>query len=111
MDFKESQSGEFRVIDLIGKLVNSQHSELQEKLLGMVAMGEKRIVVNCSGLTYISSTGLRILLIVLKKITAAGGELRLAGLRDNIREILMISGFTSIFNIYATLDEAVNSNP
>lgn len=110
MEFKESQSGDFRVIDLEGKLLTSQHEELQKRLLGIIEGGEKKIVINCTGLTYISSSGLRILLVVLKKITAAGGELRIAGLRDNIREILLIAGFTSIFSIFATLDEAVNTN-
>jgi len=111
MEIKESKTGEFWVIDLIGQIKSSDHAELQKKLLGMIEQGEKRIVVNCSGLTYINSSGLRILLIVLRKITAAGGELRIAGLRDSIREIMVISGFTSIFSIYATLDEAVNTNP
>ncbi|MCX6225067.1 MAG: STAS domain-containing protein [Bacteroidia bacterium] len=107
MEFKESKSGEFWVIELIGPLDTPKHMELQRKLLGIIENGERKVVVNCAGLTYISSSGLRILLVTLKKITAAGGELRLAGLRDNIREILVIAGFTSIFSIYNTLDEAV----
>ena len=109
MEFRESKTGEFWVIELIGPLDTSRHFELQSKLLGIIEKGEKKIVVDCSGLTYISSSGLRILLVVLKKINAAGGVLRLAGLRDNIRDILIISGFTSIFSIFATLDEAVKA--
>jgi anti-anti-sigma factor len=107
MEFKESNRGEFLVIELIGQLDTSKHVELQKKLLGIIEKGTIKIVVNCSGLTYISSSGLRILLIALKKINAAGGELRLCGLRNNIREILVISGFSFIFSIYDTLDEAV----
>jgi anti-anti-sigma factor len=109
MEFKESKSGEFWVIALIGSLDTPKHMELQRKLLGIIESGEKNIVVDCSGLTYISSSGLRILLVVLKKIANAGGTLRLAGLRDNIREILVIAGFTSIFSIFSTVDEAVKS--
>jgi anti-anti-sigma factor len=109
MEFKESKSGEFWVIALVGSLDTPKHMELQRKLLGIIESGEKYIVVDCSGLTYISSSGLRILLVVLKKIANSGGTLRLAGLRDNIREILVIAGFTSIFSIFTSVDEAVKS--
>jgi anti-anti-sigma factor len=108
MEFKETKTGDFLVIDLIGQLKSSQHNELQNLLLAILGRGEKNIVLNCSGLTYITSSGLRIFLLALKKITAMSGHLRIAGLRDNIREILVIAGFTSIFNIYTTLDEALN---
>jgi anti-sigma B factor antagonist len=111
MELAEKKSGEFWVVDLIGQIKTPDFPLLQQKLLAIAQGGEKKLVVNCEELTYISSSGLRILLVVLKKINAAGGELRIAGLRDNVREILVIAGFTSIFNIYATLDEAVNSNP
>jgi anti-anti-sigma factor len=107
MEFKESTIGDFLVIELIGSLDTARHRELENVLLGAIEKGGKKIVVNCTGLTYISSSGLRILLVALKKIGAAGGVLRLCGLHDNIREILVISGFTSIFSIYKTLDEAV----
>ena len=107
MEFKEHKTGEFWVIELIGQLDTPKHMELQRKLLGIIENGERKVVVDCSGLTYISSSGLRILLVALKKITAAGGELSLAGLRANIREILVIAGFTSIFSIFSTVDEAV----
>ena len=107
MEFKERRTGDFWVIELIGQLDTPKHMELQRKLLGIIDKGERKVVVDCSGLTYISSSGLRILLVALKKISAAGGELRLAGLRDNIREILVIAGFTSIFSIFSTVDEAV----
>lgn len=109
MDFKESKTGEFCVIELIGPLRTSAHADLQKILIGAIEKGENKIVVNCSGLTYISSSGLRVLLVALKKVVATGGFLRLAGLPDNIREILVISGFTSIFSIFSTLDEAIMS--
>lgn len=108
MEFKESKTGDFLVVDLIGQLDTPRHGELQKKLFEIIEKGEKKIVVNCTGLTYISSSGLRVLLVGLKKINSMGGELRLCGLRDNIREILVIAGFTSIFSIYPSLEEAVN---
>ena len=108
MEFTETKTGDFLVINLIGQLKSTQHTELQNLLAGVLNQGEKNIILNCSGLTYITSSGLRIFLLALKKITAMSGKLRIAGLRENIREIMVIAGFTSIFNIYTTVDEALN---
>ncbi len=107
MEFTETKTGDYLVIGLIGQLKSTQHNELHNLLLGVLDRGEKNIVLNCSELTYITSSGLRIFLLSLKKILAMNGRLRIAGLRNNIREIMVIAGFTSIFNIYTTLDEAL----
>lgn len=107
MEITESKQGNFFVINLSGRLDTSNYGELEKKLLGFIEAGEKQMVVDCSGLVYISSSGLRVLLMGLKKITAAGGKFHLCCLQDNIREIFEIAGFTSIFRVFDTLDEAV----
>jgi anti-anti-sigma factor len=109
MEFSYRKSGDFCVIDIAGQVKVPDFADLQRKLLGVIESGEKNIVINCTGLTYISSTGLRILLVALKKVTAAGGTMRIAGLQDNIREIMVIAGFTSIFSIFTTLEEALTT--
>lgn len=107
MELQESKVGSFSVVDLEGRLDTSNFGELEKMLVGFIDRGEKEIVVNCAGLIYVSSSGLRVLLMVLKKITATGGKFHLCSLQDNIREIFEISGFTSIFKIFKNLDEAV----
>jgi len=106
MELNEIKKGSYLVIQLPSRLDTSNYTELESKLIGIIDRGEHLIAVDCSGLVYISSSGLRVLLMALKKITAASGKFHLCCLQDNIREIFEISGFTSIFNIFETVDEA-----
>jgi anti-anti-sigma factor len=108
MDFKESESGDYKVISLFGKFDPASQQELGSRLASLIETGYAKLVVDCSFLTYISSSCLRILLVALKKATAAGGTLRLCGVHSNIREIMVISGFTSIFGIFGTVEEATD---
>ena len=80
--------------------------QLEHRLEAVSKLAEKNIVIDCSELHYISSSGLRVFLMALKKISAAGGRFRLCSLQDNIREIFEIAGFNTIFSIFGTVDEA-----
>ncbi|MEI6060566.1 MAG: STAS domain-containing protein [Bacteroidota bacterium] len=106
MGVKESKKGDSLVLDLSGRLDTSNYGELEKNLLDVIERGEKNIVIDCSELHYISSSGLRVFLMALKKISAAGGRFRLCSLQDNIREIFEIAGFNTIFSIFGTVDEA-----
>jgi anti-sigma B factor antagonist len=57
------------------------------------------VTVDCSGLEYISSAGLGVLLKTQKRLLAAGGKLRLAGVNRHLRDIFQYSGFDQIFEI------------
>ena len=58
---------------------------------------------------YISSSGLRILLMFLKKLKAAEGRFMLSGMSTEIRDIFEISGFVNIFEIFDDEAEALNA--
>ena len=57
-------------------------------------------------LDYISSTGLRVLLVAAKRLKAVEGKIVLSSLKPHILEVFEIAGFKSIFPIYATADQA-----
>ena len=106
MELKEFKKGNFLVINLFGRLDTSNSGELEKKIIEIIDGGEKAIVVDFSDLPYISSSGLRVLLMALKKITNSGGKFHLCNLKKNILEIFEIAGFNTIFRIFNTLDEA-----
>lgn len=107
MEVTNSKKDNFLVIGVIGRLDTSNYAELEAELLGFIESGEKHIVLDCSGLSYVSSSGLRVMLMALKKTTALNGNFHLCCLHDNIMEIFEIAGFTSIFKIFTNLDDAV----
>jgi anti-sigma B factor antagonist len=60
---------------------------------------EGTVTLDCSGLEYISSAGLGVLLKTQKRLLAAGGKLRLTGVNRHIQDIFRYSGFDQIFEI------------
>jgi anti-sigma B factor antagonist len=77
--------------------------------MSLIDGGQVKIIMDCSKMEYISSSGLRVFLLVLKKITLMKGRFMLSELQETIREIFEIAGFTSIFEIYKTKEEAVKA--
>ena len=59
-----------------------------------------------TGMEYVRSVGLRVLLATLKKLKADQGRLLLIGLNPDVREIFDMAGFSSLFEITASLEEA-----
>jgi len=109
MDITERQSGDIVVLDLGGRLDTTNYQQFEAKTMGLINEGKNKIVVNCSNLNYISSSGLRIMLMALKGASVGGGMFTLCELQENIREIFEISGFCSIFKIFPTEQEALGN--
>ncbi len=107
MEITETRKDGVVVLGVTGRLDASNAGSLEEKLLALIAAGEQRLLVDAGKLDYISSAGLRVLLVGAKRLTPAGGKLLLCGLKDQIKEVFDIAGFSSIFPIYATPEEAV----
>ena len=107
MDIIERQSGDIVILDLSGRLDTTNYQQFEAKTMGLLNEGKNKIVINCSKLDYISSSGLRIMLMALKGV--GGGMFTLCELQENIREIFEISGFSSIFKIFATEQDAVDN--
>jgi anti-anti-sigma factor len=92
---ERGQDGRVRVA---GRLDAAQASQAQAVLDGLSGAP---LVLDCSGLDYISSAGLGVLLKTQKRLMATGGRLRLEGVRPHIRDILTYSGFDQLFELDA----------
>ena len=107
MEINEHKTDQCVIIGITGRLDTTNYSILEKKLMELIDSNYTRILVECSKMDYISSSGLRILLMGLKKITLAKGKFALCGLQENIHEIFEISGFTSIFEIHSSKEDAL----
>ena len=81
---------------------------LEERLLALIDGGEKQFVIDFSQLDYISSSGLRVLLLSAKRLRGSNGKIVLSSLKEHIKEIFEIAGFSSIFNIFQSQEDAIN---
>jgi anti-sigma B factor antagonist len=68
-----------------------------------------KLVVNCEGLTYIASAGLGAMMGAIEEIRDNGGDLRLSGLNETVRNIFEILGFHHLYRIFPSEGEAIRS--
>lgn len=73
--------------------------QFKEKLYSIVDNSGKDLVIDCSGLNYIDSTGLGIFVGALKKTKLAGKNIHLENIKDNIRKLFVITGLDKLFII------------
>ncbi len=107
MKITEERRGEVLIVRPEGRIDTSTSDELERSLMGRLDAGLERLVVDMGGTDYISSAGLRVLLLAAKKLRAAGGHLALAGLNPSVRQIFELAGFFSILAVEADTDRAV----
>lgn len=100
----------YSIIQLIGKL-DSDTAAKVEAVFTETTESQTRLLLDLAKLKYISSAGLRILLLAAKRVQQKGGYIVLFSLQPNVREIFDISGFSSMFTICGTQEEAVAALP
>ncbi len=109
MEILEKEIGNVYLISIGGNLDAYSVNDVESKLNSLIDSGHVRLVVSLDKLEYISSSGLRVLLVTLKKVRKQQGDIRLACLKSNIKEVFDISGFTQLFNILDTDETAIDS--
>ncbi|HEX5003684.1 MAG TPA: anti-sigma factor antagonist [Gemmatimonadales bacterium] len=109
MQIEVERRGTVTVAAVQGNVDGLTSAELSRVLGGEVAADGHRLVVSLAGVDYTSSAGLRVLLSVVKEARTLGGDVRLAAVRDNVRKVLELSGFTSILKLFPDVDAAVAS--
>ncbi len=99
IEILEEREGTTLVLLPIARLDSSNARSFENVVIDHVESGEDQIVVDFSRLVFISSSGMRVLLIAAKKLHAKKGKLVLCSMQDSIREIFSISGFDQIIPI------------
>lgn len=88
-------------VELIGRLDTAAAQDVSEKLLPLQEKADRTIVLDCSQLNYISSSGLRIFLALRKASAVKGGKVIVKSINDDIRTVFMMTGFLNLFEIEA----------
>jgi anti-anti-sigma factor len=99
----------FNIVTVAGRIDTTNSIEFEKPLLEMIDSGCKKIILDCAGLNYISSSGLRVFLVIQKRMNSEQGKFRLSNLQPGIREIFDISGFSAIFDVYPDVNTGIHS--
>lgn len=108
MTSKSEQIGDALIIRVEGKLNSSNAAELEAEILGRLSEGTYQLVLDLSEMSYISSAGLRVVLVAAKRLKQVAGELLLCGLQPAVRAVFEMSGFLAILNVVDTCEQALS---
>lgn len=101
--------GKWSVITVAGEVDLSSSPALREEFLRLVGLGRYQVIVDLSGVEFLDSTGLGVLVAGLKRLRDNGGDLVLAGPEPRILRLFEITGLTKVFVIHASVEEAVGA--
>ena len=90
-----------------GRIDTSTAPVLEQHLLGLITRGERRLVVDFSGVDYISSAGLRVMLVLARRVRDANGQLGLCAMNDAVRQVFQLAGFLPLFTVQDSREAAV----
>lgn len=109
MNIKKEKIGDFSVLKIKGRIDTMHSNALEDEVNLLFDSGAKNWVFNCRGMNYISSSGLRVFLVAQKKVKTINGKLYLCEMQPAIQEIFRISGFSNLFRIFETQEEALEN--
>jgi len=95
------------VITLEGRIDATSAKELEEACSGWIGSGETNLVMDFQNVDFISSAGLRVILLAAKLLKTQNGSIKLCSLSPTLRDVFEISGFSKLFLIYPNLSDAL----
>jgi stage II sporulation protein AA (anti-sigma F factor antagonist) len=100
-------ANDISVVSPEGRLDSVSSANFERNMLKDIDSGATRLLLDFSKVDYITSAGLRSVLLAAKRIRASGGRMSLCSLNRHIAEVFDISGFSSILDIQPSYDAAV----
>jgi len=97
------------IVSLRGRLDSAGTPAFETSMKDLIASGEKRVLIDCAELRYVSSVGLGVFVASAQTLGASGGGLYFAGLTQHVRSVFEMVGFLSLFEIYPSRSEALES--
>ncbi|MDX1993031.1 MAG: STAS domain-containing protein [bacterium] len=99
MDINVEKVGQITVVEMTGQLDSTNASNVQQHILSLAEQNSK-ILLDLSNVTYMSSAGLRILLLLYRRIRDNIGNVVIAGLSEEVRDVMAITGFLDCFTTF-----------
>ncbi len=109
MSFEISRLADVTLVDVTGQLIVGNRQELKQVVLEQLDAGSRKFLMDFQNTAYIDSSGLGVLVSLSKKIREKGGELRLAGLNEDLRMLFDLTKLNTLFQIADSREAALTN--
>ena len=100
MDFKESKLRDIFILELIGEVDTRSAKEFEQKIVLLLESGARRFVVDFKAVNQLTSSGLRVLVMLAKSLRGPAEDLLFCSLNAHVNTVLEISGLTQLFRVF-----------
>jgi anti-anti-sigma factor len=107
IDIKKEKKQDVLVLRLNGKLDAMNSVEIEKQISHIIDGGEKKLLLDFHHVDYVSSAGMRMLLMVAKKLRRVSGKLVLCTMNSRVMEVLKMSGFDHLMDLESNETEAL----
>jgi anti-anti-sigma factor len=108
IELKEEKKGDILILRFKGRLDAISSPSAEKKVFESINNGLTKLLIDFSGVTYLSSAGMRMLLSTSKKLKTLSGKLILSSISYNVMDVLKMSGFDHVLEIAATEKEGLS---
>jgi anti-sigma B factor antagonist len=110
IDVTSRHEGDVLVLGLKGKLIGEPMSaKFSEAVQAAIDKGERKVVLDFSGVDWINSSGISMLLTAREKLQLARSKMRLAAINPSVKGVISMSKMDLVFEIHPSAEEAVRS--
>jgi len=109
MQITTRQEDDVMVVDIVGRLDMESSGYAYDELVRIAESGNKKILLNVEKLEYVTSAGLRSILVGAKLLKSSQGEMKICQPNDEVKEVFEISGFNSLLHLYDTEKDALEA--
>lgn len=110
MKINHKSDGDVTIIELSGKVMGGpDHEKFKNAITELIDGGVKNFILDLSGVPWINSTGLGILISGFTSIKNSGGVMKVCSVKERVLSIFYISQLENVFEVFESCDEARKS--
>ncbi|HVH58655.1 MAG TPA: STAS domain-containing protein [Vicinamibacterales bacterium] len=106
MQIQQSSRDGVAIVSPRGRIDTTTSGAVEDTIRHLVDGGARNLIVDLSGVEYISSAGLRVFLVLAKRMRDLRGKLVLSGMTEPVRQVFQLAGFMALFLVEPTQDSA-----
>jgi anti-anti-sigma factor len=107
MEIRDERIGDTWVVTARGRLDGNASADFADHVGGLIERPNPKLLIDFTGVDFVTSAGVRAVLLLGKKIKSVGGSFAVCSVRDSVREVLDVSGSTSMLSIHPARAEAI----